>query len=84
MKSQTAKSYAPGKCAWCEGTGTRDVAPGMPASCIVCGGKGHTSVAQPATECRQCEGNGRRVNNTRACLTCAGTGWEHISAAAAK
>lgn len=83
MKTQTAKIYAPGKCAWCGGTGTRDVAPGMPASCIVCGGKGHTSVVQPAAACRECEGSGKRVN-TRACLSCAGTGWERVSVAAAK
>lgn len=83
MKSRTAKTYEQGKCAWCGGTGQSDVAPGMSASCIVCGGKGYTSVVQPAAECRECAGSGRRVN-TRACLTCAGTGWEHISAAAAK
>jgi DnaJ-class molecular chaperone len=81
--SQPAKSYAPGKCAWCSGTGKSNVAPGMPVSCVVCGGKGHTSIAQPAAQCRECEGSGRRINK-RACFTCAGTGWEHISAAAVK
>jgi DnaJ-class molecular chaperone len=77
MKQMT-KTYAPAKCAWCDGTGRWNVAPGVPASCIVCGGKGHVSAIQPAAHCQQCEGSGRRsVSNP--CLTCAGTGWEHIS-----
>lgn len=75
--TQPAKIYEQGKCAWCSGTGKWNVAPGMPASCIVCGGKGFTLVAQPTTACRQCDGSGRR-NNTRLCLKCAGTGWEHV------
>jgi len=75
---QQVKTYAPEKCAWCEGTGKRKVSPGNIASCIVCGGKGHIAIAQPAGACRHCEGSGRR-NITSFCLTCAGTGWEHIS-----
>lgn len=76
--SQPAKSYAPGKCAWCGGSGKWNVAPGLLTSCIVCGGKGFTSVAQPADHCGPCEGTGRRDNI--ACRTCAGTGWEYLSA----
>lgn len=80
MISTSAKTYAPGKCAWCTGTGKRNIAPGLLTSCIVCGGKGFTSVAQPAYPCGPCQGSGRR-DNTTLCHTCDGTGWEHIAVA---
>ena len=50
-------------------------------SCLVCGGKGTVSVAQPAGPCRQCEGGGRR-GVTGSCLACMGTGWACVFAQA--
>lgn len=75
---QATKTYAPAKCAWCSGTGKWNVIAGKPTSCIVCGGKGHVSIAQPAGYCQQCQGSGRR-GNVNPCFNCAGTGWEHVS-----
>jgi DnaJ-class molecular chaperone len=81
MLSQPQRSYAPAVCAWCAGTGTRAVSVGHLISCMVCGGKGKVSVAQPTGPCRQCEGGGRR-GVAGACLTCAGTGWARVFAQA--
>ena len=75
--SQPQRSYAHETCAWCKGTGTWAISLGYVISCLVCGGKGKVSVAQPAGQCRQCEGSGRR-NMTTPCLTCAGTGWARV------
>lgn len=77
--SQPQRSQAPEKCAWCEGTGKRAISAGYTVSCLVCGGKGNVMVAQPAGQCRHCEGSGRR-NSAHLCLTCAGTGWGRIFA----
>jgi DnaJ-class molecular chaperone len=71
------KSQAPGTCAWCAGSGVGAVSIGYVISCLVCGGKGKVMVAQPSGPCRQCEGRGRRNQNSP-CLTCAGTGWERV------
>lgn len=77
--SQPQGSYTSETCAWCTGTGMRAVSLGHVISCLVCGGKGNVSVAQPAGPCRQCAGSGRRsVGNS--CLTCAGTGWTRVFA----
>jgi hypothetical protein len=76
--ARAEKTYGPAKCAWCDGSKKWQVAPGTIASCIVCGGKGYVSMVQPAGHCRECSGRGRR-QNLNPCLTCAGTGWEHIS-----
>ena len=73
--SEETTIYPPSKCAWCVGTGRWNVAPGLRTSCVVCGGKGNISVAQPPILCRQCDGKGR-INTVSPCLTCAGTGWE--------
>ena len=75
---QQQKVYAPGTCAWCAGTGQRPVSAGRVISCLVCGGKGHVSVTQPAEQCHQCGGSGKR-NVANSCLTCAGTGWAHVA-----
>jgi DnaJ-class molecular chaperone len=74
MNEETNSSPA-SKCAWCAGTGEWNVAPGLCTSCIVCGGKGNVTVAQPPVFCLQCNGTGR-MNTVSPCLTCAGTGWE--------
>ncbi|MBK7706420.1 MAG: hypothetical protein IPN69_00605 [Acidobacteria bacterium] len=65
----------PSKCAWCEGSGKWNVAPGNVASCIVCGGKGAVNAGVSPVECQQCGGRGR-ANTVTPCLQCAGTGWE--------
>lgn len=75
--NQTEKSYAQQTCAWCAGTGKRAVSVGYVVSCLVCGGKGSVSVIQPAGQCRQCEGSGRR-NVASPCPDCAGTGWARV------
>lgn len=77
MSHQRQKSDAPETCGSCAGTGTWAVSVAYVVSCLVCGGKGKVSVAQPSAACRQCEGSGRR-NPTSACLNCAGTGWERV------
>jgi DnaJ-class molecular chaperone len=74
------KRYEQAKCAWCEGSGKRKIAPGNIASCVVCGGKGNLSLLQPSSFCRHCEGTGRR-NTSNRCMICAGTGWEHSALA---
>lgn len=74
MTEETA-IYPPSKCAWCDGSGEWNVAPGICASCIVCGGKGSVKVAQPPIVCSQCEGKGR-IYTVTPCVICAGTGWE--------
>lgn len=75
--SEPQKMIAPQTCASCAGTGKRAASSGYVVSCLVCGGKGHVSIAQPAGPCHQCGGSGKR-NTTAACLTCAGTGWERV------
>jgi DnaJ-class molecular chaperone len=77
--SRPQRSYTLEECAWCTGTGKWAVSIGYVISCLVCGGKGKVSVAQPAGPCRQCEGSGRR-NVAGPCLTCAGTGWARVYA----
>jgi DnaJ-class molecular chaperone len=78
VQSKTLNSNnAPAKCAWCAGTGESAVSKGYVISCLVCGGKGQVSMAQPAGQCRPCNGTGRR-NATNPCLTCAGTGWGRV------
>lgn len=74
---QIIKTFAPQECAWCKGSGKRNVSPGNIASCVVCGGKGSVAIAQPAAPCSYCEGSGSR-NTVSKCLTCAGTGWEYV------
>ena len=76
--SQPQRTYAPETCAWCTGTGKRQISAGYASSCLVCGGKGHISVTQPAQACHQCAGTGKR-NVVNSCLVCAGTGWAHLS-----
>jgi DnaJ-class molecular chaperone len=76
VQSKTLSS-APAKCAWCAGTGESAVSKGYVISCLVCGGKGQVSMAQPAGQCRPCNGTGRR-SATNPCLTCAGTGWGRV------
>ena len=71
------KTYAPERCAWCAGTGRSATSASRVISCLVCGGKGNVSVAQPAEQCRQCEGAGRR-GAMRLCLNCVGTGWSPV------
>ena len=68
------RSYTSEVCAWCSGTGRWAISAGYVSSCLVCGGKGHISVIQPAQKCHQCEGSGKR-GVAGPCLTCAGTGW---------
>ena len=75
--SRQRQSYAPETCGSCAGTGKWAVSVAYVVSCLVCGGKGEVSVAQPSATCRQCEGSGRR-NPTAPCLSCAGTGWERV------
>jgi len=75
--SEPQKSHAPQTCASCAGTGRWAVSLGYVVSCLVCGGKGHVSIAQPAGPCRQCSGSGKR-NATALCMTCSGTGWERV------
>lgn len=75
--SRQRQSYAPETCGSCAGTGRWAVSVAYVISCLVCGGKGKVSVAQPSATCRQCEGSGRR-NLTSPCLNCAGTGWERV------
>lgn len=75
--SRQRQSYAPETCGSCAGTGKWAVSVAYVVSCLVCGGKGRVSVAQPSAPCRQCEGSGRR-NPTSPCLNCAGTGWERV------
>lgn len=70
-------SHAPEACAWCTGTGKWAISAGYIISCMVCGGKGHISVPQPAEPCHACDGSGKR-NLTNRCLTCAGTGWASV------
>ena len=64
-------------CASCAGTGKWAVSLAYVVSCLVCGGKGHVSIAQPAGPCHQCSGSGKR-SATAPCLTCAGTGWARV------
>jgi DnaJ-class molecular chaperone len=71
--------HAAQTCARCVGTGISAISPGYVISCLVCGGKGKVSVANPAGPCRQCGGSGRR-SGTNSCLTCAGTGWGRVFA----
>jgi DnaJ-class molecular chaperone len=71
------RSYAQETCAWCTGTGKWAISAGYVISCLVCGGKGHISVVQPAGKCQQCQGSGRR-SIASPCLTCAGTGWARV------
>ena len=75
--SQPKSVYAPQTCAWCTGTGQWAVSVGYVISCLVCGGKGNVSVAQPAGRCQQCGGSGKR-GAANPCLTCAGTGWGRV------
>jgi DnaJ-class molecular chaperone len=75
---QKTKVYASQKCAWCGGTGKRNLAPGNEISCIVCGGKSEVSMLQPTILCSNCAGIGKTGKSINPCLTCAGTGWEHI------
>lgn len=75
--SQPEKSYVQETCAWCTGTGKWAVSKGYIISCLVCGGKGRVSVIQPAGQCQQCSGSGRR-NVASPCLNCAGTGWVRV------
>jgi DnaJ-class molecular chaperone len=77
--SRPQKIHVPETCAWCKGTGQSAVSVGYVVSCLVCGGKGKVSIAQPAGPCRQCEGSGRR-NVVSTCLVCAGTGWARVFA----
>ncbi|HVF48998.1 MAG TPA: hypothetical protein VNA19_02855 [Pyrinomonadaceae bacterium] len=64
-------------CAWCAGTGKHAVSKGYVISCLVCGGKGHVSMSQPAERCHQCEGSGKR-SVANPCFNCAGTGWSRV------
>ena len=75
--SQTQLNFAAETCAWCVGSGKWAVSAGYVVSCLVCGGKGRVGVAQPAGQCQQCVGSGRRTANSP-CLTCAGTGWVRV------
>jgi DnaJ-class molecular chaperone len=75
--SATEKSYVRETCAWCDGTGKYAVSKGYISSCLVCGGKGQVSVRQPAGQCQQCQGTGRR-NVASLCLSCSGTGWVRV------
>jgi DnaJ-class molecular chaperone len=77
--SQPQRVYVQETCAWCTGTGKWAISVGYVVSCLVCGGKGKVSVAQPAGTCHQCGGSGRR-NVASPCLTCAGTGWARVFA----
>ena len=74
---ETGIAYALETCAWCTGTGKWDVSRGYVVSCLVCGGKGQVMVNQPAGQCQQCAGSGRR-NVASPCLSCAGTGWVRV------
>jgi DnaJ-class molecular chaperone len=75
--SQTQRNSTPLTCAWCTGSGKWAVSAGHVISCLVCGGKGQVMLAQPAGQCHQCAGTGRRgVANP--CLTCSGTGWARV------
>jgi DnaJ-class molecular chaperone len=74
---QLERIYQWEKCAFCSGTGKWSFAPGQRFSCVVCGGKGQVSVAQPARRCRGCGGSGS-LNLVKPCLKCAGAGWEGI------
>lgn len=71
------RSRAPQQCAWCAGTGKRAISAGYIISCLVCGGKGHVLVVQPAQQCQSCAGSGKR-NVANSCLSCAGTGWAQL------
>lgn len=75
--SRQRQSYAPETCGSCAGTGIWAVSVAYVVSCLVCGGKGRVTVAQPAAPCRRCAGGGRRTS-TSPCLNCAGTGWERV------
>jgi DnaJ-class molecular chaperone len=75
--SQPLSNHAPQKCAWCMGTGKRAISAGYVVSCLVCGGKGNVLISQPAGQCKQCAGSGRR-DAAHSCLTCAGTGWARV------
>lgn len=77
--SRQRQSYAPETCGSCAGTGKWAVSVAYVVSCLVCGGKGKVSMAQPSAPCRQCEGSGRR-SPISACVSCAGTGWERVFA----
>ncbi len=72
------KTYEPAMCAWCAGTKKSAISLGHIVSCLVCGGKGHILVIQPAEQCQQCGGSGKR-NVVNPCLTCVGTGWARTS-----
>ena len=71
------KNYAPETCAWCTGTGKWAISAGYVVSCMVCGGKGYVSMLQPAEQCPQCEGSGKRTV-ANPCLMCAGAGWVRV------
>ena len=75
--SQPQRSFAPQTCAWCSGSGKWSISAGYVISCLVCGGKGHVLVTEPAGQCHQCAGTGKR-NIANPCLTCAGTGWARV------
>jgi DnaJ-class molecular chaperone len=75
--SNTKTNHALETCAWCTGSGKWAVSLGYTVSCLVCGGKGQVMVNQPAGQCQQCAGSGRR-NPVSPCLTCAGTGWVRV------
>jgi DnaJ-class molecular chaperone len=75
--SVAVSDRSPETCAWCAGTGKRAISSGYVVSCLVCGGKGHVMVNQPAGQCQQCAGSGRR-NAASPCLYCAGTGWARV------
>ena len=79
MSQKPLKNYAPETCARCVGTGKWTLSAGHIISCLVCGGKGHISVTQPAQYCPQCGGSGKRNNVRNPCLSCAGTGWAQVA-----
>jgi DnaJ-class molecular chaperone len=70
-------NYSMEICAWCGGSRTWTFSMGNKIACPVCGGVGRVQVSQPSRRCHQCEGSGKH-NLTTPCLTCAGTGWQHV------